>query len=217
MSEVFAGQLTAVANVVLAVFAIITAVLAGLAFRKQAREVSDQAEMLNLQRRQLDAQRDDSAKQAGVLELQAADLRKSIEDRERAAQERHEEQAAGVAAWFAWAQPTSGSDGRIAGRRAWGATIRNTSSLPVFDVSVFFHRIEEPVRGLRWTPVACGSATTPVRVLPPMDERHVMLPEQIRNQAEQCSDSVYTVSIWFTDAAGNRWERDPRGALNQLT
>jgi hypothetical protein len=31
-----------VANVVLAVFAIITAVLAGLAFRKQAREVSDQ-------------------------------------------------------------------------------------------------------------------------------------------------------------------------------
>jgi hypothetical protein len=46
MSEVFAGQLTAVANVVLAVFAIITAVLAGLAFRKQSREVSDQAEML---------------------------------------------------------------------------------------------------------------------------------------------------------------------------
>lgn len=46
MSEVFATQLTAVANVVLAVFAIITAVLAGLAFRKQAREVSDQAEML---------------------------------------------------------------------------------------------------------------------------------------------------------------------------
>jgi hypothetical protein len=46
MSEIFAGQFTAVANAVLAVFAIVTAVLAGLAFRKQSREVSDQSEML---------------------------------------------------------------------------------------------------------------------------------------------------------------------------
>lgn len=46
MSDIFAAQLTAVANAVLAVFAIVTAVLAGLAFREQSREVSDQAEML---------------------------------------------------------------------------------------------------------------------------------------------------------------------------
>jgi hypothetical protein len=30
-----------------------------------------------------------------------------------------------------------------------------------------------------------------------------------------CSDKVYTVSITFTDAAGNRTEREPRGALNR--
>jgi hypothetical protein len=53
MSEIFTEQFTAVANAVLAAFAIVTAILAGLAFRKQSREVSDQAEMLNLQRRQL--------------------------------------------------------------------------------------------------------------------------------------------------------------------
>ena len=35
------------ANVVFAAFAIVTAVLTGFAFRKQAREVSDQAEMLS--------------------------------------------------------------------------------------------------------------------------------------------------------------------------
>ena len=29
----------------------------------------------------------------------------------------------------------------------------------------------------------------------------------------EVSDSVYAVSIEFTDASGNRWERDPRGAL----
>lgn len=46
MSDIFAEQFTAVANAVLAVFAIVTAVLAGLTFRKQAREVSDQAGML---------------------------------------------------------------------------------------------------------------------------------------------------------------------------
>ena len=39
MSEIFTGQLTAVANAVLAVFALITAVLAGFAFLKQSREV----------------------------------------------------------------------------------------------------------------------------------------------------------------------------------
>jgi hypothetical protein len=39
MSLIFAAQLTAVATAVLAVFAFITAILAGLAFRKQSREV----------------------------------------------------------------------------------------------------------------------------------------------------------------------------------
>jgi cbb3-type cytochrome oxidase subunit 3 len=59
VSEIFAEQLTAVATAVLAVFAIVTAVLAGLAFRKQAREVSDQAAMLELQRQQLAEQQED--------------------------------------------------------------------------------------------------------------------------------------------------------------
>jgi hypothetical protein len=208
--------LTTWSTLALAVLAFVTAALAFLAWRKQAREVSDQAEMLDLQRRQLEAQRDDSAKQAAVLELQAADLRKSIEDRERAERERHESQATGVAAWFAWAPPTSGAGGPLSGASAWGATIRNASSLPVFDVSVFFHHIEEPVAGRGWTPVPAGSATAPVRVLPPMDEKHVMIPQAVRNQLQQCNDSVYTVSIWFTDASGNRWERDARGALKPL-
>ena len=81
MSEIFAEQLSAAATAVLAIFAIVTAWCARRAFLKQSKDVSDQSEMLDLQRRQLEAQRDDSAKQAGVLELQAADLRKSIEDR----------------------------------------------------------------------------------------------------------------------------------------
>ena len=79
MSAISTEQLTAVPNVVLAVFAIVTAVLAGLAFRKQSREVSDQGEMLKLQRQELDAQREDSAKQAGTLELQAPEARSELD------------------------------------------------------------------------------------------------------------------------------------------
>jgi DNA-binding protein H-NS len=85
-----------VANVVLAGFAIVTAVLAGLAFRKQSREVSDQAEMLDLQRRQLAEQEKTSAKQAEILELQATELRESLEERKLSAARRRREQAAHV-------------------------------------------------------------------------------------------------------------------------
>src|SRR5690349_12417551 len=42
MSEIFAEQFTAGANAVLAVFAIVTAVLAGLAYRAQYRQLKDQ-------------------------------------------------------------------------------------------------------------------------------------------------------------------------------
>lgn len=124
MSEIFAGQLTAVANAVLAVFAIITAVLAGLAFRKQAREVSDQAAMLELQRQQLSDQQAASAKQAEVLELQARELRKSLEERLHTAEEKRRAQAAQVTTWFKKQPNVNGPYAE------WGAMIRNNSDLP---------------------------------------------------------------------------------------
>lgn len=211
MSEIFAAQLTAVANAVLAAFAIVTAGLAFLAWRKQSREVSDQAEMLGLQRRQLEAQREDSARQAGVLELQAADLRESLKERERDAQERREGQAASVAAWFAEGQPLAWGDD------PWGATARNASALPVYDIRAGFYCIDEPVRGLGWTSVACGTSTEMLRVLPPGETYHFFIPLDVRSQRTECSADVYAVGITFTDAAGNRWERDPRGTLKPLS
>ncbi len=47
MSEILSVQLTAAATLALAVLAFLTAALAYLAWRKQSREVSDQAEMLD--------------------------------------------------------------------------------------------------------------------------------------------------------------------------
>jgi hypothetical protein len=99
----------------------------------------------------------------------------------------------------------------------WGAMIRNASDLPVFGVQVSFYWIDEPTPGLGWTPIRQGSSTQILRVLPPQRERHVRIPEEVRSQMDQCSDDVYAVSIWFTDTAGNKWERDARGALNPLS
>ena len=106
--------LTAIATVILAVFAVVTAWYARKAFREQSREVAaieqqvkdeqevtrQQAELLKVQtgqlevlRAQFDDQRKASAKQAEVLELQAAELHESLDERKREAEQQRRAQA----------------------------------------------------------------------------------------------------------------------------
>lgn len=80
MSEIFSVQLTAAATLALAVLALLTAVLAYLAWRKQSREVSDQAK---------------------ILRLQAEELGQAAAEREREANERRRAQAELVYTWHA--------------------------------------------------------------------------------------------------------------------
>jgi len=56
-----------------------------------------------------------------------------------------------------------------------------------------------------------------IRTLPPHEERFVAIPENVWSQMTDVSANSHVVSIEFTDAAGNRWERDPRGDLNART
>lgn len=112
-----------------------------------------------------------------------------------------------MAAWFSTAQVFAVGD------EPWGATVRNASGLPVYDIRVGFYYIDEPVRGLGWTPVACGTSPEMLRVLPPGEKYHFYIPPDVRSQRTDCNADVYAVSIMFTDAAGNKWEHDPRGAL----
>src|SRR5260221_7742679 len=100
--------------------AIVTAIFAIKAFGKQSEEVStldrqarDQQELtrqqgellkvqsgqLDLQRQQIEEQRAINARQTDVLELQARELKASIEQRERQATERHRAQAIRVFMW----------------------------------------------------------------------------------------------------------------------
>ena len=125
MSLLGATILTAIATVVLAVGAIITSVFAYLAFRKQSREISDQAEMLDLQRRQLAEQEKTNTEHVKVLTLQAEELRKSLRERERDADERRRAQASRVflAVSRDEAQPIT-------------PYVHNASDLPIYETKI---------------------------------------------------------------------------------
>jgi hypothetical protein len=216
MSLIFATQLTAVATTLLAAFAIVTAWYARRAFRKQSDAVNDGRKMINQQedmlrvqsdrldvyRGQVEEQHHINATHSEVLELQVHEIHASLEQRERAAEEERRAQAAKVSAWF-------GGDGS----GLWGARIRNASDLPIVDVRVFFYYIAEKTPGGAWEPILRGAPTERIRVIPPQADRFFVIPEQVTSMMDQIGDDIYAVGIRFTDAAGNSWERDPRGAL----
>ena len=110
-----AAQWTAVATIALAVFAVVTAVFAFLAYRKQSKELrsieahmtdlrdwaGQETELLQVQfgqldvlRQQFEEQRAVNARHTEVLELQAQELRASLEQREREAAQRQRGQDA---------------------------------------------------------------------------------------------------------------------------
>ena len=203
MSLIFATQLTAVATAILAAFAIVTAWYARRAFREQSREVRA------IEQQVKDAQ-ELSRQQAELLTVQSGQLelqRQQLDD-QREAQRRS--QAAKVTAWLDKVSRMTGEPTGRAG--AWGARIRNASDLPIFDVQAFFHHTHETRPGGEWEPVMRGATEEKIRVFPPQTDRFVMIPEQVRTMMDFI-DQTLVVSIEFTDAAGNCWERDPRGAL----
>ena len=135
MSVDLSGEITAIATAVLAVFAIVTAIFAVRAFRKQSQEVSDQASMLKVQSKQLAEQRKINERQTEVLELQAAELRESLEERKREAVERRDAQASQVHI----ALKTIGKSRK--GAPTIEATVVNASERqqPIYDVKLYGH------------------------------------------------------------------------------
>ena len=210
------GWITAVGTALLAIFAILTTIYAVRAFRKQSDAVSDgrelirqqkdmlqvQSDRLEVYRGQVDEQREMNAKYREALDLQASEIRASLEQRERAGEEERRSQAAQVTAWF---EQTPG--------KTWAGHIRNASDLPIFDVRTFFHYVAEKWPGGDWDPQMLGGPVEKIRVFPPHQDLFVPIPENVWSQMTDVSVNSHVVSIEFTDAAGNYWERDPRGAL----
>jgi gas vesicle protein len=199
--------------------AVVTAVYAILAFRKQSKEVSDQASLLKIQSDRLDAEREQlrdqqalSKQQTEVLRLQAQELTESLAERKREAEEQRRGQAGQVAAWF-------GHRTSPAATRSWGAFVRNESPLPVYNVRVFFSYLSARHPASEdWAAVPIGGPADRDRVMPPRSEQFIAMPENVRAMSGQTeiTDNAYGVSIEFADAWGNRWERNPRGALRSL-
>lgn len=226
MSIIATMQLTAVATAVLAAFAIVTALFAFLAFREQSKELgvlqrqaNHQADMLRIQSDQLDAQhiqfqeqRKVNEKQTGVLELQARELEASLAQRQDDAESQRRVQANRVAAWFG---DRPGGIVVAEGPLEWGALIRNDSALPIFDLGVLFYYVDEVQPGGEWQLALRGGPVERIRVIPPQADRFVEIPEDVRGKipAGGVNEQACVVSIEFTDAAGNRWGRDPRGTL----
>jgi hypothetical protein len=220
MSLIFATQLTAVFTAILGVGAIVTAILAYMAFRKQRQEVTaieqqvsdqkevtgQQAELIRIQsgqlevlRAQLDDQRKASAAQAEVLELQAAELRESLEERKSEAERGRRAQAAMV---FLVQQSFKGRspDDSFGGKPPNAAmTVVNSSDQPIYDAELWWSR---------------GSAgwgepnPEPLGVILPGKDA-----ERRRDFPADTNMDVSGAVLFFTDAAGVKWVRRPDGYL----
>src|ERR1700728_1311274 len=130
--------LAAIATIVLAVFAIVTAWYAGRAFRGQADE-------LGILKDQLEDQKALNARQTPVFELQARELQESLDERKRQAESAHRAQASRV---FLTEERFGGrASGQGRGEiRGIGtkppsvtATAHNTSDQPVYDAELRWH------------------------------------------------------------------------------
>jgi hypothetical protein len=198
--------ITGIGTAILATFAIVTAVYAIRAFRAQAQEVRDQAAMLNVQSDQLAEQRRINEKQTGVLELQANELRESLAEREREAEQRHRAQAALVFI----IETVRPADPLILSRnsltvalQARTVLVRNTSNQPIYNVElVWCHE-----------PVGHGEPNLePLGTLTPNDETRIT-----REFPPDTDMDVSEAVLRFTDAAGVRWLRCPDGYLNEIS
>lgn len=219
MSSLLAAQVTAVGTAVLAFFAVVAAVFAYLAFRKQSAEVAtlqqqakDQSEQLRLQRQQFEEQRSSNARQAEVLDLQAKDIRESLATLERDEAERRKAQAARILFWderttrrqarirvLGGDQPSAQVDPQ---QRIHVAYVKNNSEFPISSLEFRWHLgtadIGQPDRILQLRPGGEESRSRPVD---PGDGDPVV--GLLRFEAV----------LVFRDASGVRWLRKPDGEL----
>jgi hypothetical protein len=187
--------LMAIFTGVLAVGATVTSVFAILAFRKQS------AALATL-RSQAGDQQATNAKLASAAELQVQELRASLEERERAREERHRGQASRVFIWQEVTPPNPAtaymetSAGRSMPVRIT-AMVSNDSDQPIYGVRVLWSREAAPVGEPDMVPqLMPGKAFKPPRDFP----------------ADTNPDDVDIV-LSFRDAAGVPWRRTRDGAL----
>lgn len=205
-AAILQGWVTAISTAVLAIFAIVTAIFAIRAFRKQSQEVRDQASMLEVQSEQLAEQRKVNEKQIEVLGLQGNELRKAAADRLRAAEELKHAQASRV-----YIETEIGPDPRISqAQRAAGAAAPETVTAHVKNDS------DQPIyyAELIWDDDSLGY--NEMLVWPGAERLAKVIPAG--GEASRTKDPIDTPDardavLLFRDAVGVSWLRAPDGDL----
>lgn len=184
-----------------------------------ARELnaSQERRVANADRRQAAEERRQAAVDRARAERERAADRKQADD-ERAArlEATRRAQASNVTAWFAYYIRMSGEPASTEvpiTDAAWGCVVRNASELPIFDVRIFYFRVNDPGDGSPWTAVQVYASVGIIRVIPPGQLRNQELPDRVREQYRGVDDQLYVVGVEFTDANGQRWCRNERAAL----
>lgn len=135
----------------------------------------------------------------------ARDAVAAQESAQRRAAER-EAQASKVAAWYGQCEET------------WGAVVKNASDLPVYDVHVIFCIAADPGSGRSWLDGVEWSPLQLTAVTPPGETTLIEFDNAIRLDREAERDETkWQVYLSFSDAAGNRWARDPGGQLRFIS
>jgi Sec-independent protein translocase protein TatA len=191
--------ITAIATVGLLAGAIVTAIYAIRAFREQAKEVRDQAEILSIQSDQLAEQRKINEKQTKVLELQADELRESLVERKRETESRRRDQASRV---FIWEERGEDEVNFPAGSppAPWVTTyVVNTSEQPVYSVLISWRLGDRGESQRHLMPLMPGAEAKDTRAVPP-----------------GADPAAFNAVAFFRDAAGVTWRTWLDGQLDEI-
>jgi hypothetical protein len=173
----------------------------------QAYRINSRSEQRAKEDRELAAK--DREQAAEDHRLAAVDRTLAEEERLARLEELRRSQATKVVAWF-----TCEMSYRLAIPH-WVATVRNSSDLPIYDVRVSFHFVQEKPDG-RWNLINRGGPKDPIRVAPPQQDRNVTPPIDLLNQMGEINENMYVIELEFRDAAGNVWRREPEGGLSEV-
>ena len=197
MSADLSGEITAAATAVLAVFAIVTAVLVYLAFRKQSRAI-------RAIEKQVADQQEVTRQHGELLKLQSGQLDLHRQQFDQQAAERRRTQASCI---FIWTETNHGP-GDIRERYAFSPAvvetimwhIKNSSEQPVFDLAVTWYRGTEPAGQTDRFPIFMPGQQT--------DYQHTA------SYKPQQADRFRAV-LRFRDAAGVHWRLRQGGYLDE--
>ena len=201
MSVDLSGEITAIATAVLAAFAIVTAIYAIRAFRKQTEEVRTIQEQARDQQELTRHQAELLKIQSGQLELQ----RRQLDDQ---LAEKHRAQASRVFIWTETGPDPRLTDAQIDNGVPWRetvtASIRNTSEQPVYSAELVWDDGSAPLAEVA---VRSHAERLPVILLPGSDAIIT----------RDAGPDTRAVILRFRDAAGVTWLRGPEGDLVDLS